>query len=141
MDALIADRLREAERFRRYLLRSHEVPDLPYSITVRFANEGDAEAIARLCELEGRRLPSGRALIAEVEGAVVAVRSLENGETIADPFKESAQFAELLAVRSAQLRHAGGRGGRRGGQSVRGFLFPFRRDRRISVARSSASGR
>jgi hypothetical protein len=53
VDALVNDRLREAERFRRSRGESDETPDGYDSITVRLARPADAESLKRLSQLEG----------------------------------------------------------------------------------------
>jgi hypothetical protein len=105
-DALVEDRLREAERFRRLRVDWSEMPDPYEAVTVRLARPADAEAVARLSQLEGKHPPMGPTLVAEVSEAVVAARSLDNGASVADPFRPSAQLSELLALRSAHLRSA-----------------------------------
>ena len=59
-----------------------------------------------LAELEGRPIPPGPLLLAEVEGAIEAAIGLEGGETVANPFSESSAAVSLLHVRAAQLRAA-----------------------------------
>jgi hypothetical protein len=130
-DALLADRLREAERFRRNHDTSAltEVPQEP--VTVRFAGPGDAEAVLHLSELNGRRLPPGATLVAEVGGSVLAARSLKSGAAVAHPFRPTAQLAELLALRSAQLRASGGgRVRHRIGAWLRAIVRPLASDQR-----------
>ena len=51
-------------------------------------------------------MPPGPLLLAEVEGTVEAAIGLEDGETVANPFSESAGAVSLLQVRAAQLRAA-----------------------------------
>ncbi len=105
-DTLVADRLREAERFRRSRVGPRETPDEYDSITVRQAGPADAHALQRLSQLEGRPAPTGATLVAEVGRTVVAARSLETGDSVADPFKPSAELRELLALRATHIRHA-----------------------------------
>jgi hypothetical protein len=73
---------------------------------VRLARDGDAEALARLSQRDGRRSPQGSILVAEVDGKVLAARSLESGTSVADPFHPTTQLTELLELRSAHLRSA-----------------------------------
>jgi hypothetical protein len=118
-NALAADRLREAECFRRSRVEWSEEPDRYDAVTVRFARPSDAEAVLRLSELDGRRVsPRDQMLVAEVEGRVLAARPLEGGSSIADPFRPTAHLVELLELRSAHLRN--GRGGSDGGRFHRG---------------------
>jgi hypothetical protein len=120
--AKIEDWRRDAERFRSSHGAAGEPPDPYEAVTVRLARSGDADAVLRLSELDGRRAPSGSLLVAEVGGAVLAARSLENGASMADPFRPTAQLSELLELRANHLRHiANGRVHRRR-RSVRAWL-------------------
>jgi hypothetical protein len=105
-DALVADRLRESERFRRSRPEADGEPDSYPSVTVRIARPVDAEAVVRLAELDGHRLPNGPLLVAEVGGSVLAARSLDNGASVAHPFRPTAELTELLELRSTHLRAA-----------------------------------
>ena len=60
---------------------------------VRTADEADKAALERLSQLEGRRLPAGPTLVAE----------------IADPFRPTAELVELLGRALAHLRDDGRR--------------------------------
>ena len=71
---------------------------------MRLARAADAEAVARLAQRDGHRMPVGPTLVAEVGGAVLAARSLETGASVADPFRPTAQLAELLELRAAHWR-------------------------------------
>ena len=106
-DALVADRMREAERFRRSRSEWGENLDHQYeTVTVRLARPVEHGALARLAELDGGRVPQGSVLVAEVGGSVLAARSLENGASVADPFRPTAHLIELLELRSIHLRNA-----------------------------------
>jgi hypothetical protein len=120
-NALAADRLREAERFRRSRVEWGEQPDSYDAVTVRLARHSDAEAVRRLAELDGRPVPDSPTLVAEVRGGLLAARSLSGDGAIADPFQPTAHLAELLELRSAHLRNGSqtGDGHRRG---ARGWL-------------------
>jgi hypothetical protein len=117
--AIAADRMREAEQFRRSRVEWSEQPDRYDSVTVRLARPADAEAVRRLAELDNRRVPRGRMLVAEVGGQLLAARPLDGHGAIADPFRPTAHLIELLELRSAHLRdgaeppHAGRRSARR----------------------------
>ena len=79
----------------------------PAAITIRpLWQDGDADAVRLLAELEERPVPPGPLLLAEVEGAIEAAIGVEGGETVANPFSESAGAVSLLHVRAAQLRAA-----------------------------------
>jgi hypothetical protein len=81
------------------------------TVTVRFATARDSGAIERLAELDSGEAPDGPALVAEVDGELVAVLPLREGTVLADPFRPTADIVRLLELREAQLR--GGRPRRR----------------------------
>jgi hypothetical protein len=72
-------------------------------ISIRLAGEQEAAAIARLAALAERPVPTGRALIAEVDGEVWAALPLATGTAIVDPFRPSSEIRQLLSLRAAQL--------------------------------------
>ena len=76
------------------------------SITIRPLGEDDVAAVERLAELDERPVPPGPLLLAEVDGTIEAAIGLAGGETVANPFSESADAVSLLHVRAAQLRAA-----------------------------------
>lgn len=65
-------------------------------VTVRGASSGDAEALQRLAELEGREAGAQPHLLAEHEGAVIASLSLVDGIALGDPFRPTADVVDLL---------------------------------------------
>jgi hypothetical protein len=102
---ILDDRIHAAERDRlASAAQAEEEHDLYASVTVRLSRASDQDAIRRLEQLEGRCLPDEPALVAEAEGRVLAVRSVGKRETLADPFRPTAQLVELLDLRSVQLR-------------------------------------
>src|SRR5687768_10487821 len=102
-DALAADRIREAEHFRRSRVARADETDAYPEVTVRVAGADDAGRVQRLAELDGHRVPQGTTLVAEVGGELLAARSLDGGRSIADPFHPTAHLVELLELRSAHL--------------------------------------
>jgi hypothetical protein len=78
----------------------------PEAITIRPLREEDVAAVERLAELEERRVPAGKLLLADVEGTIEAAVSVESGEAIANPFAPSAAIVSLLELRADQLRAA-----------------------------------
>jgi hypothetical protein len=114
---LLAEHARQIEiALRRERARHPEaepsaVVELPVSL--RLCTVHDDEALERLAELEGRRLPPGRFVVAELGGVLVAAQPLTGGSPFADPFRPTAQLIPLLRLRARQL----GRVDRR-----RGFL-------------------
>ena len=125
IDSIVRDHLEQAECQRRSRVQWAEMTLDPYdSVTVRRARPGDGEALERLGELDGRRLPAGPALLAEVRGRLLAARSIESGRSIADPFNPTAHLVELLELRSAHLRGADQPSPRRG-RRARSLLRAF----------------
>jgi hypothetical protein len=105
--------------------RSREVPDgwvEDDGLTVRVATQRDGEAVRLLAALEGLTLPRGRMLVAQVSGEVVAALPLDGGPALADPFRRSAQYVELLRVRARQLRADHERSRHSFGPWIRGIL-------------------
>jgi hypothetical protein len=79
-------------------------------LTLRICSEADAPALRRLAERDCARVPAGRVLAAEDGTGLIAAISLDSRELIADPFLPTADSAELLRRRAAQIRRAEGRG-------------------------------
>src|SRR5688572_15140534 len=80
---IMSDHAARAERHRRAHPRRTAPPAPHYeAVTIRRATPDDRRALARLAQLEGRRLPSGAALVAEVEGHLLAARWLDGGATL-----------------------------------------------------------
>lgn len=71
-------------------------------LTIRLASQPE-QAIERLAELDGRVLPGGPRLVAEVDGRPIAALALADATAVADPMRASAPFVELLRVRARQL--------------------------------------
>jgi hypothetical protein len=72
--------------------------------TLRLAGDGDRLALSRLATLDSATVPAGPLVVAEVGGELWAAVAVESGATIADPFRPSAEVAELAAQRAASLR-------------------------------------
>ncbi len=107
VDAVLNDRLRQAARETAIARARRAAPSEPTpfdNVTVRRAQPRDAAAIRRLADLEGRSAPEEPLLVAEVDGTVLAARSLEARQTVADPFRPTGQLVELLDLRSLHLR-------------------------------------
>src|SRR3954453_11218417 len=106
---VVEDRIEAAERYRRQRQAREvhaEEHDVFESVTVRLAGEADRRGVRRLAERDGRPAPPGSVLVAEVGGTMLAARSIEDGGTIADPFRHTAHLTELLALRATHLRNA-----------------------------------
>jgi hypothetical protein len=104
--AMIDDRIEQADHFRRGRQASEHQEEAYDSVTVRRSRPGDAPALRRLVGRAGGRVPPGDVLVAEVNGRVLAARSLDDGASVADPLQPTGHLVELLALRSAHLREA-----------------------------------
>lgn len=65
-------------------------------ITIRAARGDDASAIARLAALDEAPVPRGTALLGFLDGELAAAKPLEEGVTVADPFRRTAELVDLL---------------------------------------------
>ena len=75
-------------------------------VTIRTAVARDHGAIARLAELNERRLPSGLVLVGEVESDILAAVPLIGGPILSDLMRPTADVVQLLELRSGQLTTA-----------------------------------
>jgi len=75
-------------------------------IVIRRARGGDNQALARLAGLADRPLPAVPLLLAEADGALVAVVSTRTGTVVSDPFVASDDVVALLQLRATQLDRA-----------------------------------
>jgi hypothetical protein len=73
------------------------------TVTIRYARPDDALALLDLAAMDSSYPPHGVVLVAEVEGRLWAALSLEDGHTIADPFRPSGELSFLLAERARQI--------------------------------------
>jgi hypothetical protein len=76
------------------------------TIAIRRALPADGTALARLEALAERRLPDAPLLVVEVDGELVAAAPEAGGAVVSDPFRVTLDVAELLRLRSSQLRAA-----------------------------------
>ena len=74
-------------------------------VTIRLARTTE-RSIKQLAELDGRVLPQGPSLVAEVDGRPIAALALADATAVADPMRPSAPFVELLRVRARQIAAA-----------------------------------
>jgi hypothetical protein len=110
-------------------------PAPPAPVTIRLAVEHEWADLARVADRDSRPLPPAPRLVAERDGTVLAILSLETGEVVADPFRPTAELVELLRCRAASEaldRPAGGR---------RRRLRTRRTGRRIQIGLAGAGGR
>ena len=73
------------------------------SVMLRLGDAQDADALARLAVLQERPASSGRHVVAEVGGAIVAALPLRGGAALVDPFRRTAHIIPLLELRARQL--------------------------------------
>jgi hypothetical protein len=73
------------------------------SVTIRYARPDDALALLDLASLDSSYAPHGVVLVAEVDGRLWAALSLEDGHSIADPFRPSGELSFLLTERARQI--------------------------------------
>jgi hypothetical protein len=71
-------------------------------ISIRLASEADNPTLIRLAALDSAPAPHGSVLVADVDGEIVAARSLAEPRSIADPFRPTADIRELLELRARQ---------------------------------------
>src|SRR4051812_34779131 len=80
---------------------TREVPD--EAVSLRLCRVSDDPILERLAAFEGREVPNGRHLIAEVNGEIVASLPLLGGGVLADPFRSTEHLLPLMRLRAAQL--------------------------------------
>jgi hypothetical protein len=77
------------------------------ALLIRLASSDDHVQLARLAALDSAKVPLRPALVAVVEGEVVAALSLRDGHGVADPFRHTSEVVELLQLRAEQLAEQG----------------------------------
>ena len=95
--------LEQAAQRARLLAKRPPAPIAGEPVALRLCCVNDDPALDRLAALEGRAVPAGRHLIAEVRGEIVASLPLLGGEPLRDPFRQTAHLLPLLKLRAAQL--------------------------------------
>jgi hypothetical protein len=76
----------------------------PYIYGIRPATPADADALARLAQLDSQAPLTGRVLLGELGGSLAAAISLADGRVIADPFRRTAQVAVQLRIQAGAQR-------------------------------------
>jgi hypothetical protein len=71
--------------------------------SIRLATDHDVRALRDLAELDSTDAPTGRVLVAETGGLIVAALSLDDGRAIADPFRPTNVAAAQLRMRAQGL--------------------------------------
>ena len=88
-------------------------------ITLRTVRPGDEGLMRRLAQLDSAAALTGRPLIAEIDGEAVAAYSPEEGRSVANPFRHTADAVELLQARARLLAGAATESRRAVARSVR----------------------
>lgn len=70
------------------------------SVVIRAARGSDSRELLELAELDSAPALAGQALVAEIEGRIVAARGIHSGASIADPFVPTAGLLDLLELRA-----------------------------------------
>ncbi len=96
------------------------------SLTIRRATVDDDHALERLAQLDSARVPAAPVLVGEVTGELWTAVSLQDFQTISNPFRPSGELAFVVIQRARQLRRAQRRD--------RGRRLRLRPRRRASVA-------
>ena len=84
------------------------------AIMIRASEAADAGELHRLAALDSVRPIGGPALVAEVDGSILAALPLDGGRAIGDPFSETAHLVELLESHASALNGAAPRPETRG---------------------------
>jgi hypothetical protein len=74
------------------------------NVVVRRGRHADQHALAILAALDSARPLTGRSVVAELAGQIVAAVSLHDGRVVADPFAPTADVVEMLRVHTAGAR-------------------------------------
>jgi len=80
--------------------------DTEGDVAIRAARARDAATVRDLEALDGRSLPQGPRLVAELGGVTVAAIAVADDTVVADPFARTSAVVDLLRVRARQLRMA-----------------------------------
>ena len=76
------------------------------NLVVRRGRHADTDALAILAKLDSARPLTGRTVVGEVDGRIVAAVSLHDGRVVADPFVSTAEVVEVLRFHTAGGRSA-----------------------------------
>jgi hypothetical protein len=79
------------------------------NVVVRRGRPADVETLATLAALDSSRPLTGRIVVAESDGRVVAAISQHDGRVVADPFVPTADLVEMLRVHTAGGRSSAAR--------------------------------
>ena len=83
---------------------------MPSTLVIRSATALDAASLAGLTALDSAAPLTGRVLLAEVDGDVHAAVEVASGRVVADPFRPTADLADVLRLRASRMTgHAAAR--------------------------------
>jgi hypothetical protein len=100
--ARIADFQRDAARYRRARAASAHPPQ-PVRTAIQLRLCACRDELERLAALSERTVKGGDWIVADVDGVVVAAVSVEDGNTVYDPFRPTSQALSLLQLRRKQV--------------------------------------
>ena len=80
------------------------------NLTVRRSRPSDDHALAELAALDSARPLTGRRIVGEVDGRIVAAVSQHDGRVVADPFERTDDVVEILRLHTAGARSDAARG-------------------------------
>jgi hypothetical protein len=83
------------------------------NVVVRRGRPADVDAVEILAALDSSRPLTGRIVVAELDGRVVAAISQHDGRVVSDPFVPTADLVEMLRVHTAGGRSTAARPRRR----------------------------
>ena len=90
-----------------------------HDIKIRTARSEDALALGRLAQLDGTHYDGASALVAEVEGELIAALPFDGSCAFADPFRRSAPLVDMLELRRGQMACVGESRGPRVSRALR----------------------
>lgn len=73
------------------------------AIVIRRATDADIRTLADLAALDSRAPLTGPALLAEIDGDVLAALDTADGSVAADPFAPTAELVELLRLHARAI--------------------------------------
>jgi hypothetical protein len=83
------------------------------NLVVRRGRHADIDALVALATVDSARPLTGRTVVAELDGRIVAAISQHDGRVVSDPFVPTADLVEMLRVHTAGGRSSSARPRRR----------------------------
>ena len=81
----------------------HACRSVDAEVMLRLDRVGESSSLRGLAALNEQPLPIGPFVVAEVDGRLVAARSLVDGGVLTDPFVATAHLRPILELRAAQI--------------------------------------